>query len=392
LCSPLALHLVPANLTTRYYDFHGVFRLVVHSADARAINHFASEYGVFEAQPFESADLEVMVGPFSCQLPASATAFGPFWIADGWVYARERYKVATWRFALSAPSARTVRLLFDGGAFSLDFLQPHFVEPLLRYKACQKGYVLVGGGSVVRADRRSVLFSGLGHTGKTALALRQVLGGWGFQADDLTLLSATGQTFSYPRRLHISDHMFAVCPSAMKNVPLASKLSIKGKMLIYNASLRYGELQESLRIDQLVPDAKIDEVARLGAVLVLTASMDSHFNEPRPLSRPELIARLMAINGLEGRAFTDLLWACHSGGLAISPADWWQMERQILDKALVNVPGFELAVPRNTTDRRAVLEHTGRILDQLHLAAGQMYGWDGTPSEPEWQPRGVPAP
>jgi hypothetical protein len=261
--------------------------------------------------------------------------------------------------------------LFDGGTFSLDFLQHHFVEPLLRYKACQRDVVLLGGGSVARADRRSILFSGLGHTGKTALALRQVLAGWGFQADDMTFVTAAGKTLSYPRRLHISDHMFDACPSAMRHVPLANKLSIKGKKLIYLASLRYGELQESLRIDQLVPNARIDEAARLGAVVVLTASRDSHFTEPRSLSRAELIDRLMAVNGFEGKAFTDLLWACHAAGKAMSPSEWWQMERQILDKALVSVPGFELAVPRDATDRRAVLEHTGSILDQLHLAGVQ---------------------
>jgi hypothetical protein len=118
-------------------------------------------------------------------------------------------------------------------------------------------------------------------------------------------------------------------------------------------------------IEELVPGARIEELARLSAVLVLVASAGDQLEEPQPLGRTDLLDRLMAINGFEGRAFTDLLWACHTTGKSRSPAEWWQAERAILEKALASVPGFQLAVPRQA-DRRAVLEHTGRVLERVY--------------------------
>jgi hypothetical protein len=354
------------RLTTAYYNFHGLFCLAVRATKPHVIAHFDAEYGRFKTEPLE-VDLDLSVGPFSVNPDASSVRFDHFSLVDGWVTGHQRYKVASWRFAMTAPADPTTRLLFDGGMFSLDFLQHHFVEPLLRYKIGPRNVTLLGGGSVVR-DNHAVLFSGLGHTGKTAVAIRQVHNGWSFQSDDMTFVSADRRALSYPRRLHVTDHMFAVCPAPMRQLQLAPKLSIKIKKLIYEGTLRYGELQESLRIDDLVPSARIVDNVNLAAVLILTASPGAQLAEPRRLNQSQLLDRLMAINGFEGRAFTDLLWACHAAGKACSPADWWQLERSIVSRAVADVPGFELLVPA-AADRHAVLEHTGRVLEDLWLAA-----------------------
>jgi hypothetical protein len=356
------------GVETSYYNFHGIFRLAVHSSDPKVIDHFQAEYNAFEVEGVEGADLDVTIGPFSLNLHDSPIVFGRFVVSDDWVYARERYKVARWEFAFTPPDDETIRLLFHGGIFSLDFAHHQFVEPLLRYRVCQRGVVLVGGGSVVKGGR-AVLISGLGQTGKTALTLRQVLGGWSFQSDDMTFVSAAGQTYSYPRRLHVTDHMFSVCPAAMRALPIAMKLSIKGKKLIYDGSLRYGELQEAVAISQLVPDAVVEHSARLAAVLVLVAVPGTELCPPRRLQPDELLDRLMAINGIECRAFTDVLWACHARGKAVSPAQWWRTERALLEHAVAGVPGFEVGVPRQLLDRRAVLEHTSRVLEEIYARA-----------------------
>jgi hypothetical protein len=350
---------------THYYNLHGFFRLAVRSVHPHVLRHFQAEYAAFQVDPFDDGDLDVTIGPFSVSVPDSATAFGRFVVTDDWVYARERYKVARWEFAFTPLAERTVKLVFDGGVFSLDFAHHQFVEPLLRYRVCERDVVLVGGGSVVK-DGRAVLVSGLGQTGKTALTVRQVLSGWNFQSDDMTFVSSLGETYSYPRRLHITDHMFAVCPSAMRRLPIAQKLSIKSKKLIYEGSLRYGELQEAVTINQLVPRAAIEPTARLSAVLVLVAVPGTALRRPRRLKHTELLDRLMAINGLECRAFTDVLWACHASGKAVSPAQWWQTERALLERALDRVPGFEVEVPRDMVDRRAIVEHTGRVLEEIY--------------------------
>src|SRR5438874_5402734 len=94
---------VQDSLTNKSYDFHGICRLNLHSADPHVVRHFQAEYGAFEVGSLEDADIDVTVGPFSMDVPAAATTFGRFVISDDWVYARERYKVARWHFALTAP-------------------------------------------------------------------------------------------------------------------------------------------------------------------------------------------------------------------------------------------------------------------------------------------------
>lgn len=350
------------TLITKHYNFHGSFRLSLHADDPKAIRHFQAEYGAFETASSEACDLEVTVSKFAVHPDGDASVFGHYRLAGDWIYAHERYKVARWQFAMQGLAAPTTQLFFHGGIFALDFLQHFFVEPIMRYKICQKGFLLVHGGCIAK-DGVSVLFPGLGHTGKTALALRQVLAGWRFQADDYTFVSVRGETYSYPRRLHISDHMHAVCPAATRSLSLKHRLSLKAKKLIYYGSLKYGDLSEALGLTELVPGAEIQDVARLRAVLVLTGSMGTELKGPRPLAKDELIDRVMGINCYESKPFHSLVLGYQPNGNALSLSEWWEREREVLEQALAGILSYEISVPRRAPDPKAVLDRVARILD-----------------------------
>jgi len=352
------------RLVTKSYQFHGIFRLVLHSDDLKALHHFQAEYGAFEERvSSQPADLEVTVSKFTVKPNGDVRRFGSYHLSGDWIYATERYKVARWQFAMQGLATPTTRLFFHGGIFALDFLQHFLIEQIMRYKICQKGFCLVHGGCVAR-NGLSVLFPGLGHTGKTALSLRQVLAGSQFQSDDYTFLSATGETYSYPRRLHISDHMHGVCPAAMEHLGLKPRLSIKAKKLIYYLSLKYGDLSESLQLTELVPGAEIEPTARLRAILLLTGTPGTELDEPRPLPRDELVWRVTAMNNLEGKPFYNILLSHHYSG-DISLSRCWEREHDILEQALADVSGYELVIPRQAPDPQAVLEKTTRIVDEL---------------------------
>lgn len=352
------------RLVTKSYHFHGIFRLSFHSDNPKAIRHFQAEYGAFEEIPSQPADLDVTVSKFCVEPNGDISTFGNYLLAGNWIYATERYKVAQWQFAMKGLAAPTTQLFFHGGIFSLDFLQHYFIEQIMRYKICQKGFLLMHGGCIAR-NGVSVLFPGLGHTGKTALALRQVLAGRQFQADDYTFVSEKGETYSYPRRLHISDHMHAACPAAMRHLNPKHRLSIKAKKLIYYLSLKYGDLSESLQLTELVPGAEIEDVARLRAVLVLTSSVGTELKGPRPLRKDEFVNRVMAINCLEGKPFYNILLGLHYNGNTLSLSEWWRRERKILQRALAGVSGYEVVVPRQAPNPEAVLERTARIMDSV---------------------------
>jgi hypothetical protein len=352
------------GLVTKHYQFHQFFRLALHSADAKAIRHFQAEYSGFEVPPSSPVDLDVTVGKFSLEPNGDVSTFGKYRLSADWIYAAERYKVARWQFAIYGLAEPTTYLFFHGGMFTLDFLQGFLIEQIMRYKICQKGLLLIHSGCVAR-NGVSVLFPGLGHAGKTALALWQVLAGQRFQADDYTFLSARGETYSYPRRLHISDHMYAACPAAMQHLSPKHRLSIKTKKLIYYLSLKYGDLSESLQLTELVPKAEIEEVARLKAVLLLTSSTRTELQEPHPLPKDELVKRVMAINRLEGAHFYNVLLGQYYTSNTRSPSAWWESERDILQQALADVSSYEMLVPRQASNPEAVLEKTARIVDTL---------------------------
>jgi hypothetical protein len=350
-------------LATKRYNFHGIFRMALHTDSAEAIREFQAEYGAFE-DAGGPADLEVTVSRFAAAPSAGARHFGRYLLDGGWIYGAERYKVASWHFALRGLGAPTTELFFHGGIFSLYFLQHFLIEQIMRYKISQRGYVLVHGGCV--ADRgRSVLFPGLGHAGKTALALQQALAGRSFQADDYTFVSAGGRTYSYPRRLHLSDHIHDACPEATRSLSLRHKLSIKAKLLIYYLTLTYGDLSESVRLAEVVPSATIADAADLSAVLLLTSANGARLRGPRPIGRAELVRRVTTINCLEGKPFYNVYLGCQYHGEVPALDEWWSRERDLLEQALARVASHEAVVPLQAPDRSAVLAGLRRIMDQI---------------------------
>lgn len=351
-------------LSTRRYRFHELFSMALRSDSFKARKHFQAEYGALRDDASEPPDLEVTVSDFDLHTNGNLSRFGRYSVWEDWIYANDSYKVARWKFALRGLGAQTTQLFFQGGPFSLDFLQHYLVEQIMRYKVSERGSTLVHGSCVAK-DGLSVLCPGLGHTGKTALALRKVLEGWQFQADDYVFVSSVGETLSYPRRLHISDHMHDACPDGMRNLSGRHRLSIKTKKLIYYLSLKYGDLSEALQITELIPQAQVAARARLGAVVLLIGTDGTEVKEPRPIETDELIDRIAAINSREGLPFVKVMLAHQPSEGLMSLHEWWGLERENLRQALSGVPAVMLAVPQYPEDPAATQEAMARVVDDM---------------------------
>lgn len=81
---------------SRSYRFHDLFRLSIHSDEPKALRHFQDEYGAFEDGISATPDLDVTVSKFAMQPRGTVQRFGSYYLADDWIYGRERYKVARW--------------------------------------------------------------------------------------------------------------------------------------------------------------------------------------------------------------------------------------------------------------------------------------------------------
>jgi hypothetical protein len=345
------------------YDLHGALSLQVRSPHAKVMRYFDAEFGHFSGGGDRVPDLAVIVDRFQVDSGSQARLCGRHGLLGDGIYGHDSHKVARWRFAIQGLDDQLTRLYLTGGPFSLGFMQHRYVEQLMRYKLCQRGYTLIHG-CCVTTQGKAVLLPGLMHTGKTNIALHLVLRGWEFQSDDYTIVSAEGQTHSYPRRLHFSCHVKERYPEALEAVERRHRLSMTWKKVIYLLTLRYGNLTEALSIAEVVPDVVIADTARLEHLILLTTHAGSHLEGPFPIPQPRAVDRALAINRREASHFWNLLVECASMGANIPFMEWWDRERQILENALRRTACYELLVPRQVTDFQALLTQIGDSIER----------------------------
>jgi hypothetical protein len=356
------------QLMTKHYNFHDILRVAIHTDSHEAIREFQAEYGAYEA-PAGPADLEVTIAPFEVRPRAGARHLGRYRIDGEWIDGAEHYKVARWHFALRGLAAPATELYFHGGVFALFFLQHFFIEQIMRFRMLQKDVAFVHSGCVAE-QCRSVLFPGPGQVGKTALALQQAVLGRQFQSEDYTFLSANGQTYSYLRRLHLSDHVHDACPEATQGLNTRHRLAIKTKLLIYYMTLKYADLSESVALPDVVPHARTIDRAQLGTVLLLTSADGTQLAGPRPAARDDVLQRVAAVNCLEGKPFYNIYLAAQYNGEVPPLAEWWARERDILQRAFADAACYELIVPRQAPRRATVLEGMRHAMIQAFKELG----------------------
>jgi dolichol-phosphate mannosyltransferase len=109
-------------------------------------------------------------------------------------------------------------------------LYTNVVEPIMRWEFVKRGYALIHAACIAYGDN-ALLVTARTDTGKTTTVLRLLdNGGATFLSDDLTLMTAEGRVFSYPKPLTISNHTVAAI-----NTPL---LSMRERMkLVYQSKV-----------------------------------------------------------------------------------------------------------------------------------------------------------
>jgi hypothetical protein len=280
------------RLRAQHYDLHGLLRLCVRSASARVLRHFDAEIGRFRSAEATAPEIEIVVAPFEVAPRAAVRVADGIFAADDLLYGADRHKVARWRWAIQGLAQPTTTIYFWGGPFSLGFLQHRYVDQLIRLKLAQRGATLVHG-CCLAAEGRALLMPALMHTGKTTIALHLVRRGWQFQSDDYTIVSAAGETLSYPRRLHFSSHVKEQYPEALATISARRRRSMALKQAIYLLTLRYGSLSEALAIDELVPDVTIADRARLHEVILLGTHTGAELRGPTPIRRERAAERVL---------------------------------------------------------------------------------------------------
>jgi len=176
-----------------YYDVHGIFRI----ESAQPLPELQK---LRVPEPSGPPDLTVEVGGLADVGPGETIDLST---GDARTCYRERSG-----FAVDVTDAST-HLAVRVSPFvarSPHVLYTNVVEPILRWKLVERGYVLVHAACFARGDR-AWLLTARTDTGKTTTMLKMLeRAPVAFLSDDLSLLAPSGEVLTYPKPLTISAH------------------------------------------------------------------------------------------------------------------------------------------------------------------------------------------
>ena len=297
----LALTLrVPRNGRQYYYDIHG---LVAIRSEVRL-----PELGYFQVEPFSrAADITVRRGYVGARrmIPKVQATMSP----GLFVYREHLGSVgANFRVDLDNRINVTVSPLL---ARSKHVVYTNVVEALLRFVLVNKGYMLLHSATV-RLGEETIMLSAQTDTGKTGTILRLLQEhpeNSTFLSDDMTIINAQGEAWSFPKPLTISSHTMRAVNKHVLSVPRRLVLGIQSRIhskdgrqfalllarlnipiIAINAITQILVPPPKYMIDQLVPTARYKDTGRVRQIFIIGRGPE----DEEQLSHDEAMATLLA--------------------------------------------------------------------------------------------------
>ena len=273
----LALTLrVPRNGRQYYYDIHG---LVAIRSEVRL-----PELGYFQVEPFSrAADITVRRGYVGARrmIPKVQATMSP----GLFVYREHLGSVgANFRVDLDNRINVTVSPLL---ARSKHVVYTNVVEALLRFVLVNKGYMLLHSATV-RLGEETIMLSAQTDTGKTGTILRLLQEhpeNSTFLSDDMTIINAQGEAWSFPKPLTISSHTMRAVNKHVLSLP---RLNIP--IIAINAITQILVPPPKYMIDQLVPTARYKDTGRVRQIFIIGRGPE----DEEQLSHEQAMATLLA--------------------------------------------------------------------------------------------------
>jgi dolichol-phosphate mannosyltransferase len=239
--------------------------------------------------------------------------------------------------------------------YSPHVLYTNIVEPTLRWCFVEQGYALAHA-ACISAGGRATLITAKTDTGKTTTILK-TLDGYqaAFLSDDLTLVRADGEVFTYPKPLTISKHTAAAVKAPLLTarerlgLVLQSRVHSRAGRRLGQLIARFGLPAATINaaVQWIVPPPKYG-VERLvpGVSLVSHAQLESFVVIERGGLGEQALDHDDAVSVLVGNTddaynfppYPAIEHFLHSG----NGRDLRAIERQIVDAALAGIPAHVL--------------------------------------------------
>jgi hypothetical protein len=188
-----------------------------------------TEYQNFFSNAISNPDLTVIIGNFEPDNNDCTILDNTFHIKQDYIYCKDSYKRAHWKFELTGLESGHTKLKIYGNFFARFIISGFLIDPIINFKLNEKGYSLVHGSSVCN-DRGSHIFTAQGGGGKTSTALYATERGCQFMGDNFIIVH-NGQAMSFLSPLNIFS--FNMLPYLKQYIPWHTKFGFHVKKIFF---------------------------------------------------------------------------------------------------------------------------------------------------------------
>ena len=327
------------------FDIHNLIKLTIEGTDRKYLDYIGAEYAFFKTEAEVDPDVRIIivdsVYPDSgCQLIDNK-----YLIGSGYLYCRDRYKVAGWTFSINELEAKT-SVHFSGGIWGEHILNDFIIEPLISFKLAVKGYCTLHA-SAISIDDAGFVFAGEPEAGKTAAILSLNLHNNNFLSDEITLLSKNGVIYSFPSPIRIYHHNL-VDMSHHHQITPWQNFEARLKHIVHVSSLRYVKLPLIVNADKLF--RQVGKECTLRCLILLTRIKDDKISVTEITDKKELVKRIVTFTEQQFPYWLKYASAYSSIYPSSQVASYSQLMVNNLTEALDKIACYEIKTPYNFTE------------------------------------------
>ncbi|MFC2021446.1 hypothetical protein ACFLU1_06695 [Chloroflexota bacterium] len=323
------------------FNIHDLLYLKISGGNRRYLDYLRKEYSFFETEEKINPDIEVVITDSIHDDTDSRLINNRYFIRDGHLHSRDRYKVVRWSFSIDDLEGRPT-VHFSGGIWGEHILKDFIIEPLIGFKLATKGFSILHASAIAINDA-GFLFTGGPGSGKTASLLSLNNDNNVFLSDEITLLSSEGVIYSFPLPIRIYYHNLKAKTLASGKITARQKLEAILKHYLYLLSLGYVKFALSIDADKLFE--RTGGIYPLHRLFSLTRTMDKAINVTEISDKKALVERLALVNERQFPRWGKYVSAYSSVFPSSQLATYPRLMRAHLSSALDKVTCYEIKAP-----------------------------------------------
>ncbi len=327
------------NFAQVFFDLDGICQLKVYGKPA-LVEQVKKELGFYltalESRPL-TLDLEIELADLSSYQPSSNPADLPPY---DFPY---QHKLARGIIRFERLSQPPHRIRFYGNYFSRLTLAKQIIEPAIRWKAQELGFIFVHSTCLAK-ENKGVVLAGAGGSGKSRVLVHWLRKGNPFLSDDFTILSY-GRARRYITPIRLGARL--LWESGAREISHLLRFEIYFRTALRRLLFNYAQLQKKLEIKRLFPEVKILESVELKAIVLAEGSAEQR----KEISPQEMVDLLLKVNQKEMYGFDNYLSGLAERAGIKELGEFFLVQKERLSHYLEELPCFLIPAPSRMSQR-----------------------------------------